>query len=313
VDRWKETATSIDEDIAFLVRIKVTTYTRPCRRWCKQQCQRGAGGRPGGGGAGGGTVAGNPLAAASGGPMSPTNGSPPTPRERRSSSIGSQTDRELLAEMDRDLDAYRRTSNFYKAMHRLTHSAKVYKNVDLFQYLKKLYENEPDSDKLFVGVDELCDLAQKHACPSHLHAQNGCLANDVVTAYAQLKSVIMVGESIEHVTVWEQVNRRKLRPYNVVKVRGCAEDVIQVPRPPPACALACGSHHCLRAQINKVGRMQPRQLYLMFEESAGRGPDDLPSPASRAASPTGSGRSASASVNTGIMTPTGERWAPLLW
>jgi hypothetical protein len=181
VDRWKETATSIDEvsrryahesthasthasdthlpptapppptrqDLAFLVRIKVTTWTRPLRRWCRQRCSGGGGG--GGGGAGGrasGAVAPNPM---SSGPTSPTNGNTTPPRERRASSMGSQTDRELLAEMDRDLDVYRRTSNFYKAMHRLTHSAKVYKNVDLFGYLKKLYENEPDSDKLFVG------------------------------------------------------------------------------------------------------------------------------------------------------------------
>lgn len=242
-DRWKETATSIDEDVLFLVRIKVMVWTRPCLRWCRRKLRRPASARPGGSGAGrysgggsggggpdtpaagagggsagsgagggsdappassssgggGGTPAGgepagstvvpNPMAAAaaagagtgaaSSAPAAPASGGimpgpgrmahsmrilksmrsgggsmfgrPPATAALPPAAAGHNDDAEDL-ETEREYDAYKAAAKFYAMVHRCTHAAKVHHNIDLLGYLQRLYENEADSDALYVGT-----------------------------------------------------------------------------------------------------------------------------------------------------------------
>lgn len=198
-------------------------------------------------------------------------------------------DGETADELSGERDAYRRTRAYYSAMHRLAHGAKVHRNIDLFKYFQRLYDREPDSDKLVVGewprpvgarrgrartllhppgahagLDELCELSAQRPCALGCHEANQCRAFKAVAAYGEFKVVTMVGDPRLHESVWDHVARRHLHPYVAIKV-------------------------------NKIGRLQTRQLFLVFEEP---GEDALPTTAAATAAAP-----ASAPMLPGASTP----------
>lgn len=213
VDRWKEVCSSIDEDVIYLMRVKLKVWTRPLRRWCKAQCTKRAtrassvplpmptSGAPHNSdlgpapplspladnvtvtnplntdkrtlqanateeGPGGQAIAPSGSASPPGAPTSPVNAASRPSRKtnvlRKSmfgfgdapghSSVSRGSDERMEdQETEKEYIAYVHTSRFYSLIHKCSHAAKVENNLDLFDYLKKLYENSPDSDKLCVG------------------------------------------------------------------------------------------------------------------------------------------------------------------
>ena len=82
-------------------------------------------------------------------------------------------------------EAFRRESLMMSKLHRCMQAAKRQRNLDLFKYFEQVYENEANTDHVFMGVHELCTLTTKRPCPSTSH--NSCLAAELVESYNQFK------------------------------------------------------------------------------------------------------------------------------
>ena len=92
-----------------------------------------------------------------------------------------------VTDMDMELDDenVRRYGLVDAAMHACMQGAKRCRHIDLFRYFENLYETQPNSDSLFMGIDELCMLTKKEPCPRTGHTT--CLAHHFMEAYNNLK------------------------------------------------------------------------------------------------------------------------------
>ena len=102
-------------------------------------------------------------------------------------------------------------------LHRCMQAAKRQRNINIFRYFEEIYESEPHSDHMFIGLHELCTLTSKKACAANTHTD--CLAAKFIDAYNQLKVVMMVGEVTLHVPVNLEMETGKHKQFHVVKVR----------------------------------------------------------------------------------------------
>jgi hypothetical protein len=101
-------------------------------------------------------------------------------------------------------------------LHRCMQEAKRQRNIDLFTYFERVYENEADTDHMFVGIHELCTLTSKRPCPPNTH--NTCLAAEFIEAYNQLKVVMMVGKCRLHIPINLELMSGQYNTFEVIKV-----------------------------------------------------------------------------------------------
>ena len=87
-------------------------------------------------------------------------------------------------------EAARREALMMSKLHRCMQYAKRERNIDLFLYFERLYEDEQQTDHMFVGVHEMCTLTCKKPCPPGSHLT--CRAAEFMSAYNDFKVCVCV-------------------------------------------------------------------------------------------------------------------------
>jgi hypothetical protein len=93
--------------------------------------------------------------------------------------------------------AWSKERAFYKDLRLLMRYARRNKNVQLYDYVDKVFMENPEKN-MYIGVHELCALSSKEGDTCPIGEHKTCQAAKVVHAYSEIKEVTILGISKQH-------------------------------------------------------------------------------------------------------------------